>query len=147
MPDDRAVPPVTDRLGYLLKHARLRLSALSAQALDPLGISGRELAVLTVIAGGPPPSQLEAAQRLGIDRTSMVALLDELEGKGLAIRQPDPADRRRNVVGLTGRGRSVLAAGAQATDAVERTFLAALTPADAARLRALLQAVAHDPEP
>ena len=87
---DRPAPHVTDRLGYLLKHARLRLSALSAEALRPLGISGRELAVLTVIAAGSPPSQLEAAGRLGIDRTSMVALLDELEGKGLAAREPDP---------------------------------------------------------
>ncbi len=144
---DRPAPPVTERLGYLLKHARLRLSALSAEALDPLGISGRELAVLTVIAAGPPPSQLEAAGRLGIDRTSMVALLDELERKGLAARQPDPGDRRRNVVALTDRGHSVLAAGTQATDEVERAFLRSLSRGDATRLRTLLQAVAHDPEP
>lgn len=143
---DRPVAPVADRFGYLLKHARERLSALSAVALEPLGINGRELAVLTVVAAGRPPSQLEAASRLGIDRTSMVALLDELERKGLAARQADPSDRRRNVVVLTDAGREVLAAGSQATDEVEAAFLAPLAPADRDRLRELLQAVVRRPD-
>lgn len=139
MPAEPPLPPLEDRFGYLLKHVRLRLSALSEPALERLGIDGRELAVLTVIGSGQPLSQLEAAQRLGVDRTTMVALIDGLEAKGLAKRHPDPDDRRRNAVALTERGREALLAGSHATDAVEAAFLAPLAPSDAARLRRLLQ--------
>jgi DNA-binding MarR family transcriptional regulator len=41
------------------------------------------LAVLTVLAAGRPLSQLEAARRLGVDRTTMIARVDALEAKGL----------------------------------------------------------------
>ena len=135
------VPPVNDRFGYLLKHARERLSTLSAVALEPLGVNGRELAVMTVLVQGEPPSQLEAAQRLSIDRTTMVALLDELEAKGLVERRADTADRRRNIVDLTARGHQTLVDGIRATDDAERRFLAPLSAADRSRLRAMLQAV------
>jgi DNA-binding MarR family transcriptional regulator len=88
-------------MGYLLKHAQLRMAELNAAALAPFGITGRELAVLLAIDSQAPLSQQEAAGRLGVDRTTMVALIDELEGKQLVQRRQDPADRRRNVVALT----------------------------------------------
>lgn len=142
MSDRKTVPVrgVDERLGYLLKHAREDLAAMSEPALAPLRITGRELAVLLVIDSGDPPSQLEAARRLGIDRTTMVALIDALEAKGLVERSP-AADRRRNLVALTRAGAQVLSKGSAATDAVERRFLAPLEPADAERLRKLLRAV------
>jgi DNA-binding MarR family transcriptional regulator len=136
----RPAPP-PDHLGWLLKHARERLSALSAAALDPLGITGRELAVLSVVAQGEPPSQLEAAGRLGIDRSTMVTLLDELEAKGLVERRPHRADRRRNIVQLTATGRRTFTAASRATDEVERTFLAALPESDREPFRAMLRAL------
>ncbi len=150
MPSNEAelrIPPVYDRFGYLLKHARERLARLSTDALAQFGIIGRELAVMTVLATGAPPSQLEAAQRLSIDRTSMVALLDGLERKGLVERRPQAEDRRRNVVILTAEGRRVLGEASRATDAAEREFLAPLAASDAIRLREMLQAVALDTEP
>jgi DNA-binding MarR family transcriptional regulator len=143
VPHDDSPParPVADRFGYLLKHARERLSALSAEGYARFGINGRELAVLTVLAEGEPPSQLEAAQRLSIDRTTMVALLDELETKGLVARSADPADRRRNIVVLTPEGRDCLVGASRATDDAERSFLAPLGEADGERLRQMLRAV------
>ena len=91
-------PELGRRLGYLLKHAQHRMGELTAKALTPYGIDGRELGVLLVLASHEPASQQQAAQRLGIDRTTMVALLDTLEGKGLVARHPHADDRRRNVV-------------------------------------------------
>src|SRR5215472_10172994 len=75
-PPELAGPPpeLADRLAYLLKHAQLELAGLTAEALAPFGVSGRELAVLTVLAGQEPGSQQQAAQRLGVDRTTMVGL-------------------------------------------------------------------------
>ncbi|WP_031517254.1 MarR family winged helix-turn-helix transcriptional regulator [Streptomyces sp. NRRL F-5123] len=131
------------RLGHLLKHAQARLAALNAEALAPFGISGRELAVLLVLAGQEAPSsQQRAAARLGVDRTTMVTFLDTLEGKGLLARRPDPADRRRNVVVLTEQGTDTLRRATAASDEAERRFLAPLTAADATGFRTALKDVA-----
>jgi DNA-binding MarR family transcriptional regulator len=136
-----AAPELIGRLGYLLKHAQLRLAELTAEALAPYGVSGRELAVLLVLDGGGPASQLAAAGRLGIDRTTMVAFLDTLEERGLVARRPDPADRRRNVVVLTATGQTVLRYATRAGDEAERRFLAPLTGPAADQLRRSLQSV------
>jgi hypothetical protein len=52
--------------------------------------------MLLVHAGHEPASQQQAAQRPGINRTTMVALLNSPEGKGLVARYPRADDRRRN---------------------------------------------------
>jgi DNA-binding MarR family transcriptional regulator len=131
----------THRLGYLLKHAWLRFSELSDKALAPFGINGRELAVLTVLAGEASLSQQDAARRLGIDRTTMVAMLDGLEAKGLVERHPHPADRRRNMVELTAAGREALTGATRTADETERRFLTRLGDADAERLVDALRAL------
>jgi DNA-binding MarR family transcriptional regulator len=131
----------TERLGYLLKHAQLDYFEQSATALAPFGVDGRELAVLERLAGPQPLSQQEVAARLGVDRTTMVALVDALEGKGLVARRPHPADRRKNVVELTADGEKArVDAGAAATTAQER-FLAPLGAAGAEQFVAALRAL------
>ena len=138
-----AGPPaeLAGRLGYLLKHAQLGLAELTASALEPFGVSGRELAVLTVLAGDEPASQQQAARRLGVDRTTMVALIDALEDNGLVRRHADAGDRRRNVVELTPAGRDTLHRAGQAAAEAERRFLAPLSTPDAQRLKAALLAL------
>jgi DNA-binding MarR family transcriptional regulator len=76
----------------------------------------------------------------------MVALLDGLESKGLVARQPDPADRRRNVVVLTDAGRRALKDAKAASNRAERQLLAALSPSEAAQLRDLLSRVVGAPK-
>jgi DNA-binding MarR family transcriptional regulator len=132
-------PAPNARLGYLLKHALARLEELGTAALESLDLTGRELGVLLTVAEGEPPSQQDAALRIGIDRTTMVAFLDALERKGLLARHPSAEDRRRNVVELTEAGRHKLRAAVQASDTAEAEFLAALDEADVSRLRASLR--------
>ncbi len=139
-------PELSGRLGYLLKHAQLRMAELTTKALTPYGIHGRELAVLVILAGHEPASQQQAAQRLGIDRTTMVALLDTLEGKGLVSRHPHADDRRRNVVELTDAGQDTLLRATEASEAAEREFLAPLGPQAAQHLRNSLQTIVTHPD-
>ncbi|MGW1029569.1 MarR family winged helix-turn-helix transcriptional regulator [Streptomyces sp. NPDC002577] len=131
--------PLGSRLGYLLKHAYLRLTEASAHALTPFGIDGRELAALAVLATESPLSQLEAASRLGVDRTTMVALIDALEGKGLVERRRSAQDRRKNTVQLTPTGQDCLSRAERARVEMERQFLAPLSDSDADRLVRALQ--------
>ncbi|HEY3607877.1 MAG TPA: MarR family transcriptional regulator [Pseudonocardiaceae bacterium] len=139
-------PELSTRLGYLLKHAQLLMGELTTKALTPYGINGRELAVLFVLAGREPASQQQAAQRLDIDRTTMVALLDTLEGKGLVSRHPHADDRRRNVVELTDAGQDTLRRATEASDAAEREFLAPLSPQAAQHLRNSLRTIVTRPD-
>ncbi|MBD8059093.1 MarR family transcriptional regulator [Cellulomonas sp. JH27-2] len=150
MADDRDPGPALGRrLGYLLKHAMLALEELHEEYMAPTGVTVRELGVLLMLADREPESQQQAARRLGVDRTSMVGLLDVLEAKSLVVRRPDSADRRRNVVELTATGRTVLDQATRASDEAEQAFLAGLGDDGASRLRALLGqlALGESPEP
>jgi DNA-binding MarR family transcriptional regulator len=129
------------RLGYLLKHAQMRMAQLNSEALAQLEINGRELAVLLTLADHEPASQQQAAERMGVDRTTMVALLDGLEAKGLVTRRPQAGDRRRNVVELTGKGQDTLERGVRASDEAERVLLSPLAPEERPVLRRMLQAI------
>ncbi|HEV2782855.1 MAG TPA: MarR family transcriptional regulator [Actinophytocola sp.] len=142
---DEPSPELSRNLAYLLKHAHLRMAELITKVLTPHGIDGRELGVLLAL-GREPTSQQQAAQRLGIDRTTMVAMLDTLEGKGLVSRHPDADDRRRNVVELTDAGKDTLRLATQASDAAERVFLAPLSPQAAVHLRNSLQTLVTQPD-
>lgn len=148
MTGDATSEALASRLGYLFKHVNLRLTEASASALAPFGVNGRELAVLAVLAAEYPLSQLEAAGRLGVDRTTMVALVDALEEKGLVERRRSSQDRRRNTVQPTPAGRECLRGAENAREEMERRFLAPLSPEDADRLvRSLRTLVAAPGEP
>jgi DNA-binding MarR family transcriptional regulator len=138
-PAYRAAALADARLGFLLKHAQLRFAVVAQAALQPYGIDGRELAVLSRLSGPDPMSQQEAARQLGIDRTTMVALIDGLEGKHLVERHTDPGDRRKNIVELTAAGRETLAPATEAADEAERRFLGPLGEADAQRFKDVLR--------
>ena len=143
----RDAPPevLTSRLGYLLKHAYLRLTEESSLALAPYGIDGRELAVLAVLDAHDELSQLDAAGKLGIDRTTMVSLVDALEDKELVERRRSPRDRRKNIVQLTSAGQECLQEAESARKEMERRFLAPLSSADATRLVRTLQSLIGAP--
>src|SRR3954468_6272092 len=134
-------PRLSRRLTYLLKRALIELEELHQEHLATSGVNARELAVLLLLDGREPESQQQAASRLGIDRTTMVGLLDSLERKDLVARRPDAGDRRRNVVVLTDAGRATLQEATDASDAAERDLLAELDDREAAQLRELLNRI------
>jgi DNA-binding MarR family transcriptional regulator len=131
----------TPRLGYLLKHAQLRFTELTSAAFAPLGIRVHEWAALNGLDEQRGLSQREAADLLGIDRTTMVAMVDELENKGLVERRPQADDRRKNTISLTSSGRTMIQRGARLVDACERRFLEALDESSAQHLKESLEIV------
>lgn len=94
------------------------------------------LMVLATLAGGEPVRQARLSERTGIDKATLVALLNQLEERGLARRAPDPADRRAHAVTITGAGERLLdrAVALAAAD----DFFAALSPSERATLDRLL---------
>jgi DNA-binding MarR family transcriptional regulator len=98
--------------------------------------------VLTACAREEPPTQLALARRLGVDRTVMTHLIDDLERAGLVERRPDPADRRARRIVVTEPGGALLAVLDRRLADVEDVVLGPLDPAERRTLRALLSRVA-----
>ncbi len=117
------------------------MSELNVEALAPFGIHPRDLGVLLVIDSFEPASQQQVAERMGVDRTTMFAIIDALEAKGIISRHPDAEDRRRNVIELTSAGQAVLDQATAASDAAEAKLLAPLNPEESEQLRDLLARV------
>jgi DNA-binding MarR family transcriptional regulator len=114
------------------------MSEMHVEALAPFNIHARDLGVLLVIDRFEPASQQQVADRLGVDRTTMVAIIDALEAKGIIARRPDAQDRRRNMVELTPAGQDLLRQATTASDAAEAELLAPLAPEEGEQLRDLL---------
>jgi DNA-binding MarR family transcriptional regulator len=94
-----------------------------------------------------PKTQKALADALGIDRTTMVVLLDDLEDKGYVARQRHPRDRRAFLVHPTDSGRAAKVAAVRLLDEQQRRFLAPLTPAERRQLAALLTRLHRRPAP
>ena len=75
-------------------------------------------------------TQIEVARIVGLDKTTMVVTLDELEKSGLAERRPSPADRRVRVIGVTKAGERMVREAEAIADRVRDDVLSVLPPED-----------------
>ena len=98
--------------------------------------------ILSAAALGTVDSQLALAQHLGIDRTVMTYLLDELETAGLIQRRPHPADRRARRIVATDRGTELLATLDDRLRAAEAHLLSPLDDDARASFRAQVRLLA-----
>jgi len=134
-----ALPPsMRDRVPFLLYRAAEESHALANQMLAGMALTARQAGILTMVTELEPMTQKALGEALRIDRTTMVALLDDLEGKGYVVRQRHPGDRRAFLVHPTDSGRAAKAAAVQILDEQQRRFLAPLTPAERRQLAVLL---------
>ena len=103
--------PIPGELGEFPGYLLARLGETSRRrfqkALEPEGLHPRHFGVMTMVAAQPGMSQQQLHEKTAIDPSSMVAVIDELEARGLAERRPHPDDRRARAIFLTddGRGR------------------------------------------
>ncbi len=102
----------------------------------------RGFQVLAAAAADDPPTQLALARKLGVDRTVMTYLLDNIQEAGLIERRPDPTDRRARRIVLTEAGRALLCDTEKRMRSAEAHILAPLTADEQTALRTLLRRVA-----
>jgi MarR family transcriptional regulator for hemolysin len=112
-------------LNWLLAQAHYSLATELASAFEPLGISPRGHAVLAAAMTGAH-TQKQLSELVGLDKTTMVVTLDELEEAGLARRVPWPSDRRARVVEVTKAGAKKVAAADKVAAQVQANVLASL---------------------
>jgi DNA-binding MarR family transcriptional regulator len=130
-----------DDAGYLLSRAGGMAVRAFNDAMEPLGLRTRQYAVLAHIAEHGDSSQRRVAEALDLDPSTVVALVDDLEGAGWAERRQDPQDRRTRLIGATPAGRKALQAAAGIVGALHDDLLAPLSEAERERLLALLRRI------
>jgi DNA-binding MarR family transcriptional regulator len=135
-------PTVESDLGWALGAVMRAYMTAAHDAVDGVPGGPRGYQVLAAAARGEPGSQLAMAQRLGVDRTVMTYLIDDLESAGLVERRPDPADRRARRVVLTPAGTARLCDVEKRLRTAEDQVLEPLEPAERDTLRVLLRRLA-----
>ena len=133
-----ALRRVAARPTWLLSRANARAQGLLADAFGAEGVRGYHFRLLAALDQYGPSSQADLGRHTGIDRSDVVAALNELVERGLAERQPNLSDRRRNVISLTRRGADTLERLDAVLDDVQEAVLAPLTSGERATLVRLL---------
>lgn len=137
---------LAERLGFMLVRATAGASRLAAETLKPLGIEARHYGVLALIAELGPLSQQALAELLHLDRSTMVALVDDLEQRRLVGRHRSPTDRRAYAIEATALGLKTQRRAQKLLDQCERHYLAPLTHSEQQQFHELLaRLVAQNP--
>jgi MarR family transcriptional regulator for hemolysin len=118
-------PAPADNLNWLLAVTSHALATEMHAALDELHVTPRAQCVLSTAAQGEF-SQTDLAQAVGLDKTTMVTTIDELEKAGLAERRPSATDRRARVIAVTDAGRRMVAEGEKVVARTQDEILSTL---------------------
>src|SRR5450755_522309 len=105
-----ATEAVSQHIGYLLSRSHQRFRQAIVEALDGSGLNPGQLAVLGALSAASGLSQTELAAVTGIEKSSMVLLVDSLEAAGWVRRRPHATDRRAHALELTAKGEQRLRA-------------------------------------
>src|SRR5215469_1266199 len=133
-------PSLLNRPGALLTIAARTGQELAKRRLSPMGLTVQLCGVLNLLAEGPV-SQQSLGEQLGIDRTTVVELIDQLEEQGVVVRRRNPVDRRSYALHLTPKGKTVQKRAARAFDGAADEFFGPLAPAEQTALMEMLRRV------
>jgi DNA-binding MarR family transcriptional regulator len=128
--------------GFLISRMGMVAQKQFQERLETLGLTTRMWGALNVLDHEGPISQQALGSSIGMDPSSMVATIDELEAKGLVERRRHPSDRRAHALHITDQGRETLARGRMLAKRAQEDLLAPLNPAERKQLHELLLRIA-----
>jgi len=134
-----ADPPVTEFAGQLFFRLWRATHTRTSEALGSVGLTPALFALLNVVGAHAGAIQQQLGSALGVDRSTMVSLIDQLETAGLARRRPSATDRRAREIAITPKGRRLLQRARGLISEVEDEVLAGLTAEERDELLALLR--------
>ena len=130
---------VTEFAGQLFFRLWRASHSRVAEELAAIDLTPAQFAILNFLRAREGAIQQEIGSAMGIDPSTMVALIDQLERAGLANRRARPTDRRAREIVLTAKGHRMLERGRQVAMEVENEVLRGLSAAERARLLALMR--------
>jgi DNA-binding MarR family transcriptional regulator len=126
-------------LAFLLSQVGVFAAQQFAQRIGELGLQPPLFRVLNAVDAAEGQSQQAIGEAIGAPASRMVAIVDELEQRGLVERRPHPSDRRIRALYLTAEGRKLLARGRKVAAEHERDLTRGMAKAEREQLVALLQ--------
>ena len=133
-------------VAFLLSQVGIHASQRFARRIAEIDLQPPQFRVLNMVDAVEGRSQQAIAEAIGAPPSRMVALVDELEQRGLIERRPDPSDRRVHALYLTASGRRLLTRGRKIAAAHEEELMHGLSDADRALLIRFLQRVVDEQE-
>lgn len=134
--------PITRRFGFLVNEVgRLYSQQFDRRAREELGLSQAQCRLLSVLSAheaGPPVTQAELAQRMGLTPMAVATLCDRMAAAGWIERRPSPTDRRANELHMQPRAREALFKALAIADELTGNVLGSLTSSERTQLLALL---------
>jgi len=138
-PDSSAEIEAAEFVGQLFFRLWRASHTQTAAALQSIGLTPALFAVLNYLRAREGAIQQQIGSAMGIDPSTMVSLVDQLERAGLAKRRPQPQDRRAREVLITPKGRRTLKRARELAEEVEDDVLQGLSPAERRQLVTLLR--------
>ena len=117
---------MASRIGFRLRLLQARLGARVVTAFAPYDLRPGAFTTMALMKANPGCSQVDLARDGGLDKSALVAIVDELEARGLAKRGRSAQDRRRNSLSLTPQGEALMNEMYQVACATETPVRAAL---------------------
>lgn len=125
------LPAIRSLPSWLLGRAAARGRALVAEALAVEGVKMWHHVVLSAVRDLAPVAQADLGRAVRLDPKDLVGVLNDLQSAGLVLREPDPADRRKNAVSLTDEGTRLLERCERAARHANEELLAPSPPTNA----------------
>ncbi|WP_329269405.1 MarR family winged helix-turn-helix transcriptional regulator [Streptomyces pseudovenezuelae] len=132
------LPAIRSLPSWLLGRAAARGRALVAEALAVEGVKMWHHVVLSAVRDLAPVAQADLGRAVRLDPKDLVGVLNDLQSAGLVLREPDPADRRKNAVSLTDEGARLLERCERAARHANEELLAPLSADERVRFMGLL---------
>lgn len=135
--------PLPDLIGYNLRRAQIAVFQSFQAAVAPHDITPGQFGVLIMIMENQGLSQSDLGSAVGIDRSTMVAVIDRLESRGLVVRAPSPNDRRSYALRLSDKGAELMQELIPRIQAHDRGMVKDLSAAEIAQLIDFLRRIAR----
>jgi DNA-binding MarR family transcriptional regulator len=136
--DDARPAALTQKPTWLISEVSRVAHRLLTDTLATAGSRGYHYRLLAALQEFGPSSQASLGRHTGMDRSDVVASVNELVSRGLVNRSPDPADRRRNVITITEAGATHVRRLEELLADVQNELAAPLSPAERHQLVRLL---------
>lgn len=130
-------------LGYNLRRAQLAVFQSFQNTITPFDVTPGQFGIMVLIDENKGLSQSELGNAMGIDRSTMVAVIDRLENRGLVVRAPSNFDRRSYALQLSDAGTKLLSELLPAVEKHEKQMTDNLSSEEYDQLISLLNRIAE----
>ncbi len=136
--DDSGVGPISDIVGFHIRLAHGAVYRHFMETFADLGLTQKQVSVLWLVSDHPGIAQTDLAQRLQMDRATVMGIINRLQARDYLVRGASETDRRRQTLMLRPAGRQALEEALKAVREHEKWLTSRFTKREVQQLVRLL---------